>query len=133
MTHADGRVMTSAASPSPRNGPGHRFQSRRAGRVDSVAARASPAVLASLLSPAGTPPPGLARPRVVLPCGLTGTRRPPAPRRPAALSVSPGPAERGAESDAGRLGSSERRADLRRRVSGMLMSPRQGSAAPATP
>ena len=31
---ADARVMTQAASPSPRSGLGHRFQSRRAGRVD---------------------------------------------------------------------------------------------------
>lgn len=31
---ADARVRTQAALPSPRSGPGHRFQSRRAGRVD---------------------------------------------------------------------------------------------------
>jgi hypothetical protein len=30
----DAHVMTEAASPSPRSGPGHPFQSRRAGRVD---------------------------------------------------------------------------------------------------
>lgn len=92
-----------------------------------------PVVLASSLSPPGTPLPGQARPRVVLPRGLTGTRRPPAARRPAALSVRLGPVERGAKSDARRLGSAERRAGLRRRVSGMPMPPRQGSAAPATP
>lgn len=42
MTPTDARVMTDAASPSPRNGLGHRFQSRRAGRVDSAAAPAFP-------------------------------------------------------------------------------------------
>lgn len=70
------------------------------------------------------------------PARSNGNSAPPAARRPAALLARPparGPAERGTESDARRLGSAERRAGLRRRVSGMLMPPRQGSAAPATP
>ncbi|KAL1778058.1 hypothetical protein HispidOSU_020863, partial [Sigmodon hispidus] len=78
--------MTDAASPSPRNGLGHSFQSRRAGRVDSAARRGFAAVLASGLSPAETPRPSLERPGIAVLCGLTGTRRPPAARRPAAPS-----------------------------------------------